>query len=313
MKIVFLDRQSIGEDLDLSEFFELGDVKIYEYSEPGQIPERVKDADVIILNKMPINESTVGEAENLKLVCVTATGTNNLDKEFLARRGIEWRNVAGYSTDAVAQHTFALLFYLMEHLNYYDDYVKTEKYVNDRMFTHFDMHFRELAGKEWGIIGLGNIGRRVARIAECFGAHVKYYSTSGKNHSPEFTEVGFDELLETSDIVSIHAPLDENTYHLMDRAAFKKMKRDAILINVGRGPVIVEEDLAEALENGEIASAGIDVIDVEPMVPENPLRRIKDSDKLIITPHIAWAATEARQRLMRTIAKQIREWKNENS
>lgn len=308
MKIVFLDRKTIGEDIDLSGFERFGEVVIYDYSSSEEVPARVEDADVIVLNKVLVNEKTVGNAKNLKLVCVTATGTNNLDKDFLASRGIEWRNVAGYSTEAVAQHTFALAFYLLEHLNYYDQYVKSEKYVNDRMFTHFEMHFNEISGKNWGIIGLGAIGKRVAEIAKCFGANVSYYSTSGKNHDSEYNEVDFDTLLKESDIISIHAPLDDNTLYLMNAAAFEKMKSTAILINVGRGPIIVEKDLADALESGQIAAAGLDVLDVEPMSPENPLVKIKDSDKLLITPHIAWAAVEARQRLMKIIEGQIEEW-----
>lgn len=308
MKIVFLDRKTIGEDIDLSAFNEFGEVVIYDYSTLEEAAERTVDADIIILNKVPVNEQTIKNAKNLKLVCVTATGTNNLDKEYLAKRGIAWRNVAGYSTEAVAQHTFSLVFYLMEHLSYYDNYVKSERYVNDKMFTHFEMHFNEIAGKTWGIIGLGAIGQRVAEIATCFGANVIYYSTSGKNHSDIYTEVDLDTLLSTSDIVSIHAPLDENTLHLMDATAFTKMKNTAILINVGRGPIIVEKDLADALNSNKIAAAGIDVLDVEPMADTNPLKDIKDSNKLIITPHIAWAAVEARERLMQIIYSQIKEY-----
>ena len=305
MKIVFLDRKTIGEDIDLSSFNRFGEVVIYDYSSPEEVPERVSDADIIVLNKVLINENTIGNAKNLKLVCVTATGTNNLDKDYLASRGIEWRNVAGYSTEAVAQHTFSLAFYLLEHLSYYDDYVKEERYVNDRMFTHFEKHFHEISGKTWGIVGLGAIGSRVAEIATCFGANVIYYSTSGKNHSSTYKEVDFETLLHESDILSIHAPLDDNTMHLIDKDALSKMKKSAILINVGRGPIVVEKDLADALENGVIAAAGLDVLDVEPMSPKNPLVRIKDSNKLFITPHIAWAAVEARIRLMKIIEEQI--------
>lgn len=312
MKIVFLDRKSIGIDLDLSEFEQFGQVVIYDYSKVEEIPERVEDADIIILNKMPINEATIGKAKHLKLVCVTATGTNNLDKEYLDRAGIAWRNVAGYSTEAVAQHTFALLFYLMEHLNYYDNYVKSEKYVDDSMFTHFDQHFNELSHKKWGIIGLGNIGKRVAQIATCFGADVSYYSTSGKNNDDTYPQVDFDTLLSQSDIVSIHAPLNADTEGLIDKNALNKMKSTAILINVGRGPIIVEKDLAEALNSGKIAAAGLDVLSAEPMEKDNPLREIKDSDKLFITPHIAWAAVEARVRLMHIIAGQIKDFIEEN-
>ena len=308
MKIVFLDAKSIGEDIDLSGFDRIGEVVKYDFSTPEEAGERTKDADVIILNKVVIDEKSIGEAEHLKLVCVTATGTNNLDKAYLDARGIAWRNVAGYSTESVAQHTFALLFYLLEKLRYYDDYVKTEKYIGDTIFTHFANRFHELSGMTWGVIGLGAIGRRVADIAKAFGCHVIYYSTSGKNSQPGYERVDFETLLKESDIVSVHAPLDENTKGLMNRDAFAKMKKNAIFLNLGRGPIVNEADLAEALELGVIAAAGLDVLETEPMTEQNPLRRIKDSDKLLITPHIAWASVEARTRLMEIILEQVKEY-----
>lgn len=308
MKIVFLDANSIGSDIDLSDFSKLGEVVRYGYTDERDMPQRIMDADVIIVNKMEVNAETVGEAPKLKLVCVTATGTNNLDKEFLDARSIAWRNVAGYSTENVAQHTFALLFSLLEKMSYYDAYVKSGRYENDRMFTHFSNVFHELCGSTWGIIGLGNIGRRVADIAKAFGCHVIYYSTSGKHEEEGYERVDLDMLLKTSDIISVHAPLNENTLDLMDKEAFAKMKNSAIFINVGRGPIVVEEDLADALEKGEIAAAGLDVLRQEPMASDNPLGRIKDSTKLIITPHIAWASIEARTRLMKIIWGQIREF-----
>ena len=308
MKIVFLDAKTIGEDIDLSGFDALGEVVKYGFSTAEEARERSKEADVLILNKVQVNQQTIGEADHLKLVCVTATGTNNLDKEYLDKRGIAWRNVAGYSTESVAQHTFAMLFYLLEKLPYYDDYVKSEKYVNDVSFTHFAKAFHELSGMTYGIIGLGNIGRRVADIAKAFGCRVIYYSTSGRNSQPGYERVDFDELLEQSDIVSIHAPLDENTLGLMNKEAFAKMKNSAILLNVGRGPIINEADLAEALNNKTIAAAGLDVLSVEPMQEDNPLRGIKDSELLLITPHIAWAGVEARNRLMGIILGQIKEF-----
>ncbi len=310
MKIVFLDAKSIGEDIDLSGYDQLGEVVRYPYSTPKEARERTRDADVIILNKTEINEQSIGEADKLKLVCVTATGTNNLDKAYLAERGIEWRNVAGYSTESVAQHTFALLFYLMEKLRYYDDYVKNENYVNDSMFTHFDHRFNELSGKTWGIIGLGNIGRRVADIAKCFGCRVIYFSTSGKNNQKGYNRVSFDKLLEQSDIVSVHAPLTDDTLGLMNREAFARMKPSAVFLNLGRGPIVDEAALTEALNTGMIAAAGLDVLSQEPMSEDNPLRSIKDSERLIITPHIAWASIEARTRLMEIILEQIKEFFN---
>ncbi|MBR6396339.1 MAG: D-2-hydroxyacid dehydrogenase [Lachnospiraceae bacterium] len=308
MKIVFLDVASMGKDLDYSRFYDLGEVTMYDYTKEDEIAGRVADADVVVTNKMMINEKTVGDATNLKLVCVTATGTNNLDKEFLYRRGIEWRNVAGYSTETVAQHTFALLFWLIEKLPYYDEYVKSEKYVNDMQFTHFTNVFHEISGKTWGIIGLGEIGRRVAGLAKAFGCNVIYYSTSGKNHNPDYKEVDFDKLLRESDIISVHAPLNSDTEGLMDAEAFDRMKNTALFINVGRGPIVDEAALADAIEAGKIAGAGLDVLTKEPMAEDNPLRRIKDSVRLIITPHIAWAGVEARTRLMSIVADQIEEF-----
>ena len=291
MKIVFLDSKTIGDDIDLSEYDKLGEVVKYDFSTTEEAAERTRDADVIVLNKVEVNEKSIGKAKNLKLVCVTATGTNNLDKEYLAKRGIEWRNVAGYSTETVAQHTFALLFYLLEKLRYYDDYVKSEKYVGDTSFTHFSNVFHQISGMTWGIVGLGNIGRRVADIAKAFGCHVVY-----------------DTLLTTSDIVSVHAPLTDDTLGLMDKAAFEKMKKSAIFLNLGRGPIVNEADLAQALMDGELAAAGLDVLAQEPMSEDNPLRAIKDSNKLIITPHIAWASVEARTNLMHIIYSQIEDF-----
>ena len=310
MKLVFLDRKSIGSDIDLSNFETFGEVVNYDFTYPDEVAERVTDADIIVVNKTLVNEETIGNAKNLKLVCVTATGTNNLDKEYLEKRNIAWRNVAGYSTESVAQHTFALMFYLFEHLPYYDQYVSSKGYMGDKLFTHFDRHFSELYQKTWGIIGLGAIGKRVAELAKAFGCHVQYYSTSGNNHNTDYKEVDFEELLRTSDIVSIHAPLDENTEGLMNYEAFQKMKKEALLINVGRGPIIVEEDLACAIEEGLIAGAALDVLSDEPMSENCPLKRLLDDDRLFITPHIAWASVEARHRLMDIIYGQIEEFLN---
>ena len=226
----------------------------------------------------------------------------------LEKRGVAWRNVAGYSTETVAQHTFAMLFYLLEKIRYYDDYVKEERYINDTIFTHFAEHFTEISGKTWGIIGLGTIGRRVADIAKAFGAQIIYYSASGRSAQEGYEQVDLDTLLAKSDIISIHAPLNEHTEGLMDKAAFAKMKKTCIFLNLGRGPIVVEQDLYEALENDEIAAAGLDVLCQEPMSETNPLRKIKDSKKLLITPHVAWASVEARTKLMGIILGQIKEY-----
>lgn len=308
MNIVFLDANTLGEDIDYTPFEKLGEVVKYPFSSSEEVPQRAKNADVLVVNKVQINQETIGLAQNLKLVCVTATGTNNLDKDYLAQRQIQWRNVAGYSTESVAQHTFALLFYLLESLRYYDDYVKEGRYVNDRIFTHFGRTFHELHGMTWGILGLGAIGRRVADIAGMFGAKVIYYSASGAPAQEGYQQVDFDTLLTESDILSIHAPLNQYTEGLMDKSAFQKMKSSAILLNLGRGPIIKEADLAQALNQGEIMAAGLDVLCCEPMAADSPFFSVKDKSRLLITPHVAWAATEARQRLMQIIAGQIRDF-----
>ena len=311
MKIVFLDASTLGDDIDYTQFEQMGEVVRYPFTSSEEAPDRVTDADVVVVNNIFINEPTISTTGKQKLDCLTATVTNNLDKDYLAQRGIEWRNVAGYSTESVAQHTFAMLFYLLENLRYYDDYVKNGSYVNDRIFTHFARTFRELNGMTWGILGLGAIGRRVADIAGMFGAKVIYYSASGAPAQEGYRQVDFDTLLAESDILSIHATLNEYTEGLMNASAFHKMKSDAILLNLGRGPIINEADLADALDSGEIKAAGLDVLSVEPMAKDSPLLTVRDKDRLFITPHIAWAAVETRQRLTKIIAGQIREFLEE--
>ncbi|MCI9442223.1 MAG: D-2-hydroxyacid dehydrogenase [Ruminococcus sp.] len=308
MKLVFLDKKTIGDDMDFAQFHELGEIVEYDFTSPEEVPARVSDADVVIVNKVPVNAQTIHTAQKLKLVCVTATGTNNLDKDYLAERGIEWRNAAGYSTESVAQHTFAMLFYLMEHLRYYDDYVKEGHYVNDVMFTHFAKTFCQLTGKTWGIIGLGAIGRRVAEIARLFGAEILYYSASGAPEQSGYLQVDFDTLLRKSDIVSVHAPLNTYTEGLMNACAFSAMQPHAIFLNLGRGPIVVEKALADALNAGKIAAAGLDVLCQEPMSPDSPLLGVQDKSRLLITPHIAWASLEARTNLMNIVAGQIKEF-----
>lgn len=308
MKIVFLDVRTIGEDIDLSAFRQLGETEEYSFSSLEEARERTADADVVITNKIPMNEQTVGNATHLKLICVTGTGTNHLDKDYLHRRQIAWRSVAGYSTQSVAQHTFAMLFYLMEHLRFYDDYVREDRYTGDTAFTHFEEVFYELSGKTWGIIGLGNIGRKVAGIAKAFGADVIYASPSGSAPQKGYTQVALDTLYRESDIISVHAPLNEYTENLIDADAFGKMKKSCIFLNLGRGPIVNEQDLSDALQNHTIRAAGLDVLCKEPMSPDSPLRLMKDSRNLFITPHIAWASVEARTRLMEIICGQIEEY-----
>lgn len=305
MKIVLLDAMTLGNDIDLSKFNTIGEVVRYEQSTPAQAAERLVDADIAIVNKVPMNEATLGGAPRLKMIALTATGYNNVDFTYTKLRGITVANVSGYSTDSVVQHTFALMFYVLEKLSYYDNYVKSGEYEKCPMFTHFDRTFMELTGKTWGIIGLGEIGRGVARIAQAFGCRVIYYSTSGKNANPDFEQVSFEDILAQSDILSIHAPLNAATENLMNYEAFKQMKPNSVLINVGRGPIVNEADLVRALNENLIGGAGLDVVGREPMTADCPLKEINDSTRLIVTPHIAWATVEARTRLMDEVYKNI--------
>ena len=301
MKIVFLEKNSLGDDVDVSEFARFGELEVYPFSTNQETRERARDADVVFSNKIMMNEETLGEASKLKYIGITATGTNNVDMEYVKSRGIAVTNVAGYSTDSVAQHTFALLFYLLEKQRYFDDFVKSGDYSRSNLFCHYGEKFWELSGKTWGIIGLGTIGKKVAQIAQTFGCHVIYYSTSGKNNNAQYERTDLDDLLRRSDIVSVHAPLTEQTEGIMNYEAFAKMKKSALFINVGRGPIVNEADLARALEEDLIAGAGLDVMTKEPLPADSPLLKIQDSKKLFITPHIAWASIEARKRLVQEL------------
>lgn len=298
MKIVALEIKNVGKDISLERFNEFGELVTYMNSKPEEMAERCSGADVIIVNKLPVNENTIGSVDTLKIVLTTATGYDNIDVAFLKSRGVKVCNVKGYSTDSVAQHTFALLFYVYEKLRSYDDFVKSGEYSRHDIFTYFDEPFSELNGKVWGIVGLGEIGKRVAKIATAFGCEVVYYSTSGRNSNNDYEQVDFETLLKISDIISVHAPLNEKTKYLFNADAFKKMKKTAVFINVGRGPIVNDRDLTDALKADEIAAAAIDVLEKEPMDPNSPYFEITDSRKLFITPHIAWATQEARERLV---------------
>lgn len=305
MKLAVLERNSAGTDIDVSCFEKYGEVTYYANTLKNDVAERVRDADIIISNKAPMNEETLQAAPNVKLICLFATGYDNVDLEYCRKRGIKVANVVNYCSPAVAQHTVLLALSLMEKLAFYDDYVKSGAYSAQDRFSNFDKPFGELQGKTWGIVGMGNIGRKVASLAEAFGCKVIFYSASGKSSCRDYERVDLDSLLEQSDILSLHCPLSDRTRNLIDKEAFMKMKRTAILVNVARGPVVNNQDLYDALMSGEIAAAGLDVLEKEPLDPANPLSQIKDSTKLIITPHMSWASTESRIRLIDEVAKNI--------
>ena len=298
MKLVVLERNTVGTDIDVSSFEQFGEVTYYRNTVKENVEEHIGDADIIIANKAPINEETIQNCPNVKLVCEFATGYDNVDLAYCKKRGIVVTNVKDYCTSSVAQHTFAMALFLFEKLHYYDEYVKSGAYGAQDRFSNFDRRFCELEGKTWGIIGLGNIGRKVANIAKAFGCNVIYYSVTGKNSCKEYERVDFDTLLKESDVLSIHCPLSDLTRNLIDKEALCKMKSSALLINVARGAVVNNSDLAWAICENVIAGAGLDVLEQEPIKESNPLSKIMDSERLIITPHMAWGSVEARTRIV---------------
>lgn len=305
MKLVILERDSAGTDIDVSCFEQFGTVACYANTTAAQVAERIKDADIIISNKAPMNQSTLADAPNVKLICLLATGYDCVDLTYCKSRGIKVANVVNYCTPAVAQHTLLLALMLSGKTAFYDQYVKSGAYSAQERFSNFDRTFHDLEGMTWGIIGMGTIGRKVASLADAFGCKVQFYSASGSSTCTDYPRVGLDTLLCTSDIVSLHCPLTDRTRNLIDKHAFEKMKRTAILINVARGPVVNTQDLYEALTTGKIMAAGLDVLEKEPMAHNNPLSQIQDSTKLIITPHMSWASVESRTRLIAEVAKNI--------
>lgn len=308
-KIVILDGKTLG-DISIEKLKEIGEVQYYEATDESEVSERIKDANIILTNKVVLKKNNMKDAKNLEFIAETATGFNNIDIDYAKNHRIGVANVAGYSTNAVVQHTFASALGLLNQVVYYDNYVKSGEYSKSGSFTCLNKPYYEVENKVWGIIGLGTIGSKVGKIAEAFGAKVIYYSTSGKNSSSEFKRVSFDELLEQSDIISIHAPLNENTRGLINYEALSKMKSSAILVNMGRGPIVVEKDLARAIEEDQIRGAALDVYEIEPVSEENTLLSIKNKDKLLLSPHIAWASIEARERLFNEVIENIKAFYN---
>ncbi len=309
MKIVIADKDSVGTDMDYSIYDELGEVTYYDDKVTEEnAAERLKGANVLVINKSQITDKLLDAAPDLELICEFATGFDNANIPACDRHGVKVANVVNYSTASVAQHTFAMLFYLMENLRHYDEFVKSGAYANQSHFCCLDIPFDELDGKTYGIVGMGNIGRKVAQIATAYGAHVIFYASSGHSDCTDYEQVSFDELLTRSDVISLHCPLSDRTRDLFDKRAFEKMKKTAILINVARGAVVVEKDLSDALINGEIAAAGLDVLSPEPMAKDSTLLKIQDSGKLIVTPHLAWASTQARTRCLDEVKKNIVSW-----
>jgi len=308
MKIVFLDTKTLGNDISLKPFDKLGVVDTYETTSLEQTLTRVKDADIVVTNKVVIDKNII-ENSDIKLICIAATGMNNIDLETAQQKGIEVKNVAGYSTSSVVQHTLSFVLEFVQKVDYYNKYGKCDwKYSN--IFTNLSKPFYELDNKKWGIIGLGNIGIGVAKVADAFGCNVQYFSTTGKNNNKLYNQISLEELLETSDIISIHCALNDKTLNLLNKSNIPKIKNGAILLNLGRGGIVNEEDIRQLINNEQDIYYGTDVVTKEPIESTNPLLTIHNNERIVITPHIAWASLEARVRLINAIEENIKNFIN---
>ena len=306
MKIVFLDEYSVC-GRDLSSIKRFGDYTGYDVTSPEQVLERCADAEVVISNKVVLNAAIIASLPKLRLICVAATGMNNIDLNAAAEHGVEVRNAVGYSTYSVAETTICSALSLLREVTYYDNYFKSGEYAKSERIFNFDRPTAQLRGKRWGIIGMGNIGREVARLAEAFGCDVAYYSTSGVERNEAYNKLSLNELLNSSDVISIHCPLNERTQNLISAEELAMMKKSAILINVARGGIVNEAALAEALNSGNLRGAALDVFTSEPL-RESPLYNLQDPYRLLASPHNAWSSVEAIDRLIACIAGNIQEY-----
>lgn len=304
MKIVYLDAATMG-DTPLDDISALGELVCYDNSTYEEAHDRVADCEVLIINKVKVDRELLSNAPALKLVCEAATGVNNIDLEACEERGIPVRNVAGYSTDSVVQATFMHILSLLGNAPYFDLAVKSGRYSKSGLFTDVSKPFIEIFGKTMGIIGMGAIGNKVAKIAQAFGMNVVYYSTSGTSHCKEYPSLPLEELMLKADVISVHAPLNEKTKGLIGERELSMMKSDAIIVNMGRGGIIDECALAKAIDNNIIGGAALDVFEREPLPEDNPLLHTSHPEKLRFTPHTAWASVEARKRLELRIAENI--------
>ncbi len=305
MKIVFLDAISMG-DTSLEEIAALGEFTCYQSSTAEEARERVKDAEVVLLNKVIVDQAFLDAAPKLKLVCEAGTGINNINVKLCEERGVIVRNVAGYSTDSVAQTAWMHILNLSGRAFHYQNFVTSGAYSKNPVHVDFAHPFTELAGKTLGIVGMGAIGQKVAQIGKAFGMEVIYYSTSGTGHCKDYPCVNLEELLKRSDVISIHAPYNERTAGLIGYEQFKQMKPTAVLVNTGRGGIAVEADLARALDEGIIAGAALDVYVKEPLPADSPLMHLVHPERLLFSPHIAWYSNEARARLAHEMAENIK-------
>jgi glycerate dehydrogenase len=301
---VFLDFATVGPGVDTANIDALLETRYYDFSDPDEIPARLEGATIVLLNKARLDRDAIAGAGELRLIVLTATGCDNVDIEAAREAGIAVANVREYCSHALAQHVFALILGLTQQVGLYDALVRSGAWSRSRSFALFDYPIRELAGRTLGIVGYGTLGQSVARIGEGFGMRVLIAQRAGEQGAPAADRVPLAQVIEQSDVLSLHCPLTDATRHLLDAEAFGRMKRDAIVINTARGALIDQEALAEALRRGEIGGAGIDVLPEEPPPADHPLLE-RGIPNLIVTPHIAWAAREARQRAVDQVAENV--------
>lgn len=304
MKIVILDALTLGDDLDLSAIAAIGNLMIYPTTSKEEVVKRISDADIVITNKVVIGREQMETTSLLKLICVAATGMNNIDLEAAKDLNISVRNVSGYSTEGVAQHAMACILYGSQHMSYYNTYSRTE-YVSSPVFTNHGRTIYELKGKTIGILGMGAIGQRVAQLATAFGLNIQYHSASGKNLDQPYKHVDRNTFFTTSDIISIHAPLNSATKNFVNAESISRMKSSASLVNTGRGGIVDEEALASALNSDKLSFAALDVFEQEPIRKDHSLLKVSP-EKILLTPHIAWASLESRKKLIDGIELNIR-------
>ena len=307
MNIVILDYITLGDDLDFSPVYAIGNVEKYATSTEDEAKERVKNADAVIVNKVKMNESVLKDAKNLKIICETATGYDNIDIEYCKSRGIKVANTPGYSTFCVAQVTVSIASYLMTRLGDYRDFVHNGEYSQSSSANKLTPVYNEFYGKTWGIIGYGNIGKKVGEVARALGCSVIY----NKRHPVyDFNCVSLDELLKRSDIISIHCPLSDETRGIIGEKEIDKMKSNAIVINVARGAIWNENAMTNAIIEGKIGGLGCDVYSVEPFRDDHPFTRILSYNNVCLTPHMAWGAYETRTRCFNTVVSNIKAFLN---
>lgn len=307
LNIVILDSATLGSDIDLSPIYAKGQVTEYRSTPDTEVAERIKNTDVIVVNKIKLGEHNMKDADSLKLICVTATGYDNIDTAYCKSRGISLYNVPAYSTASVAQITMAMALSLVSHLSEYRDFVNSGEYSASGVANRLTPVYHELSSMTWGVVGGGSIGSEVAKIASAFGCKILICR---RKPDKRYECCDMDTLCEKSDIISLHVPLSDETRGMISKERIEKMKNNAILINVARGAVVDEAAVAEAIECGKLGGIGIDVFSKEPFPEDHPYNRLLSKSNVILTPHMAWGSYEARNRCIEVIAKNISSFEN---